>query len=66
MPFNAPPSPQSLAARGMALMKTKRAYRGEDGSAALARARTMPWSGRIAKEEPYMSGPYWCWIVRAA
>ena len=66
MPFNAPPSSESLASRGLALMKTKRAYRGEDGPAALARAMGMSWGPRIVRETPFMSGPFWLWIVRAA
>jgi hypothetical protein len=64
MPFNAPPSSESLASRGLALMKTKRGPKGEDGKTALARAKTMPWSDRIVREEPYMSGQYWCWVCR--
>jgi hypothetical protein len=66
MPFNAPPSAQSLASRGLALMRTKRAFRGEDGPTALLRAKSMPWGGRIVREEPYMASEFWLWIVKEA
>jgi len=66
MPFNAPPSAQSLASRGLALMKTKRGPKGEDGKTALARARTMPWGDRIALDTPWMASGFWLWAVRAA
>ncbi len=63
MPFNAPPSAQSLASRGLALMRTRKAFRGEDGPTALLRAKSMPWGSRIAKEEPYMAKNWWLWLV---
>jgi hypothetical protein len=62
MPFNAPPSSEALASRGLELRKSRRMYKGEDGTAALARARGFDWGRLIVKETPYMAGPYWCWV----
>lgn len=63
-PFNAPPSADALAARGLQIMRSRRAYRGEDGPTALLRARTMPWGSRIVKGEPFMAQEWWLWLVR--
>jgi hypothetical protein len=64
MPFNAPPSSESLASRGLELRKSRRMYKGEDGIAALARARGFGWGARIVREEPYMASNFWLWICR--
>jgi hypothetical protein len=61
-PFNAPPSADALAARGLELMRTFRGPKGEDGSTALKRARTMPWGSRIVSETPFMAGAMWMWV----
>lgn len=67
-PFNAPPSATALAARGLSLLKTKRGPMGEDGPAALPRAKECAAMQRkvIVQETPYMASGFWLWIVKEA
>lgn len=67
-PFNAPPSADSLAARGLSLLKTKRGAMGEDGPTALPRAKECAAMQRkvIVQDTPFMASIYWLWIVRSA